>query len=149
VVLGEECVVMGGRDHSVECDDCGAMKGGINDLKCSCDTTGCQCNAWSSNECACGAWHVDGDERDCLRLIKASLDTQGGGIGMSDYDAVRRVAAVVADLDSADRFQMAVRTSLKARGMFVCRKCGDVGQFRDAGMMLDCNPPIAYCKRCK
>ena len=29
---------MGGRDHSVKCDDCGFFRGGLNDLKCACET---------------------------------------------------------------------------------------------------------------
>jgi hypothetical protein len=29
---------MGSRDHSIECEKCGACKGGMNDLKCLCET---------------------------------------------------------------------------------------------------------------
>lgn len=29
---------MGGRDHSVECETCGVYRGGLNDLKCFCDS---------------------------------------------------------------------------------------------------------------
>lgn len=28
---------MGSRDHSVECEKCGIMRGGLNDLKCDCE----------------------------------------------------------------------------------------------------------------
>lgn len=28
---------MGSRDHSVECEACGELRGGMNDLQCDCD----------------------------------------------------------------------------------------------------------------
>ena len=29
---------MGERDHSIKCETCGVQRGGLNDLKCFCDT---------------------------------------------------------------------------------------------------------------
>lgn len=30
---------MGGRDHSIKCEECGLFRGGVNDLKCACETS--------------------------------------------------------------------------------------------------------------
>jgi hypothetical protein len=30
-----------GRDHSIECEHCGKMRGGLNDLMCDCDYADC------------------------------------------------------------------------------------------------------------
>lgn len=57
---------MGSRDHSIECEECGVYKGGLNDLKCLCET-----NQYERVEPA--GWVGTPEQADSARALIDSL----------------------------------------------------------------------------
>jgi hypothetical protein len=55
---------MGSRDHSVECEKCGLMRGGLNDLKCDCDP---------ESGTVIPAWHGTFAQADSARALLDAL----------------------------------------------------------------------------
>lgn len=55
---------MGSRDHSVECEKCGLMRGGLNDLKCDCD---------SESATVIPVWHGTFAQADSARALMDAL----------------------------------------------------------------------------
>lgn len=50
---------MSSRDHSIECETCGYMRGGLNDLRCDCEPCDICGEIWTVDmPCMCGRTSV-------------------------------------------------------------------------------------------